>query len=126
MNIRVSMLLATIAIQSFCQTTFAKNHYTSILSMKDRAEVIDQVTDSRVKTLLPAMMKQSNIDMWLMISREYNEDPVLKTFLPATWISARRTTILALILTEDGEVKSFAIAPYKVGNLFERAWDKKK
>jgi Xaa-Pro aminopeptidase len=125
MSIRISLLLAIIAIQSFLQVSSAKDHYTSILSMKDRAKVIDQVSDSRVKTLLPTLMKQSDIDMWLMISREYNEDPVLKTFLPATWISARRTTILALILTESGEVKSFAIAPYKVGNLFEKAWDKK-
>lgn len=26
--------------------------------------------------------------------KEYNEDPVLKTMLPATWLSARRRTIL--------------------------------
>lgn len=32
--------------------------------------------------------------MWVIISREYNEDPVLKTMLPATWLSARRRTIL--------------------------------
>ncbi len=39
-------------------------------------------------------MRRSGIDMWIMISREYNEDPVLKTFLPSTWQTARRLTIL--------------------------------
>ncbi|MEW6992349.1 hypothetical protein AADZ91_16900 [Colwelliaceae bacterium 6441] len=35
-------------------------------------------------------MTGSRIELWLMISREYNENPILKTFLPAQWISARR------------------------------------
>ena len=96
----------------------------TILSMKDRAAFIDRITEKRIKTLLPTLMQQHNIDMWLMISREYNEDPILKTMLPATWLSARRTTILLFAVNKQGGVDAFAIAPYKIGSIFKKAWDK--
>lgn len=97
-----------------------------ILPMKARAEFIDKMTELRVKTLLPPLMKQHNIDMWLLISREYNEDPILKTMLPATWLSARRTTILVLARNQQGGVDAHAIAPYKIGKVFKKSWDKQK
>ncbi|AZQ84631.1 hypothetical protein EKO29_11755 [Colwellia sp. Arc7-635] len=59
--------------------------------MRDRAVFIYHITTKRIEQLLPQLMKKSNIDMWIVISREYDEDPVIKTLLPATWISARRT-----------------------------------
>ncbi|GAA6136911.1 M24 family metallopeptidase [Arenicella sp. 4NH20-0111] len=95
----------------------------TILPLKERARVIDSITQKRIHQLLPEMMAQSNIDMWLLISREYNEDPVLKTVLPASWMSARRTTMLAFV-RQESSVIAVAIAPYNVGSTFQRAWDK--
>lgn len=94
-----------------------------IMSMQERARYIDAMTEKRIQTLLPKLMADTNIDMWILISREYNEDPILKTMLPATWLSARRTTILVLAKAANG-VNSYAVAPYKVGSTFEKAWDK--
>ena len=65
-----------------------------VLPLKEQAKVIDAVLENRLNQLLPTLMEKNNIDMWVVISREYNEDPVLKTMLPATWLSARRRTIL--------------------------------
>ncbi|MEZ7491556.1 M24 family metallopeptidase [Pseudoalteromonas distincta] len=95
-----------------------------ILSMKERAAFIDKITELRINSLMPSLMKQHNTDMWLLISREYNEDPILKTILPATWLSARRTTILLFALNKQGGVDAYAIAPYKIGNVFKKGWDK--
>ena len=104
----------------------ASNLADSILPMRDRAEFIDNITALRVEQLLPKLMKKHDMDMWLIISREYNEDPIIKTLLPATWLSARRTTILVFARKKDGSVGAYAIAPYKVGHVFEKAWDKAK
>ena len=41
-------------------------------------------------------MEKTDID--IMIAREYNEDPIIKTMLPPTWLNARRTTILVFSL----------------------------
>ena len=71
-------------------------HYSNaqVLSPREQATIIDEILADRVNTLLPQLMKANNIEMWVIISREYNEDPVLKTMLPATWLNARRRTIL--------------------------------
>jgi len=63
----------------------AQNPYFPVtLSMNQRAEVIDAWLEERVETILPEIMRRSGIDMWIIIAREYNEDPVIKTLLPAT------------------------------------------
>jgi Xaa-Pro aminopeptidase len=62
--------------------------------------------------------------MWVIISREYNEDPVIKTFLPATWHAARRRTMLVLYKAPGSKtVETFAVARYDVGKSFKKAWD---
>ncbi|MBU2883102.1 aminopeptidase P family protein [Psychrosphaera sp. B3R10] len=116
------MLCLSFSFSSFGQSSIASD----ILSMQERAQFIDDMTEQRVTQLLPAMMTKSGLDAWLLISREYNEDPVLKTMLPATWISARRTTILLFLLTPNGTVDAYAIAPYKVGSVFKQGWNKKR
>lgn len=96
-----------------------------ILPMRDRAAVIDRLLDDRVRNVLPGLMQRSGIDMWVIISREYNEDPVIRTFLPSTWQSARRRTILLITDPGDGRpLETIAVARYAVGSMFASAWDK--
>ena len=96
-----------------------------VLSMKDRAEVIDAVLKERMETVLPEIMRREGMDMWVIISREYNEDPVIETMLPATWLAARRRTILVIYDRgpEEG-LETLAVARYDVGEVFKKAWDK--
>ena len=43
--------------------------------------------------------------MWVLITREYNEDPIIKTLLPPTWLNARRRTILVFLITKKEKLK---------------------
>jgi len=98
-----------------------------VLSLKERAAVQDDLLKDRLDNLLPSLMRQEGIDMWLIIGREYNEDPVLATMLPATWLHARRRTIL--LFTDKGagkELERIAVVRYNIGNLFTAAWDPEK
>jgi hypothetical protein len=98
-----------------------------VLPLKEQAKVIDAVLENRLNQLLPTLMEKNNIDMWVIISREYNEDPLLKTMLPATWLSARRRTILVFYNNPTTKVyKKFAVARYSVGDNIEANWDMKK
>ena len=98
-----------------------------ILSMKDRAETIDRLLEDRVQTVLPALMRRTGIDMWVIISREYNEDPVIKTFLPARWFAARRTTVLMIHDRGEGQpLETLSVSRYAVGDIFEGAWNKEE
>lgn len=95
----------------------------AILDMQERGAVRDQWLKQRAETILPELMRREGIDMWLLISREYNEDPVLKTMLPSFWLSARRTTML-VIYDKGEELETLACARYDVGDVFKKAWDK--
>ena len=98
--------------------------YTTVLSQRQQAITIDELLDDRLKNLLPALMRREGFDMWVIISREYNEDPVIKTMLPATWLAARRTTMLVVFdKGVDKEMEYLAVARYDVGKIFKRAWD---
>src|ERR1041384_3301919 len=76
-----------------------------ILTQRDQAKVIDELLDDRLYNLLPQLMRREGFDMWVVISREYNEDPVIETLLPATWMAARRTTML--VVYDPGQGKDF-------------------
>jgi hypothetical protein len=96
----------------------------AVLTQREQAKVIDSWLDDRINNLLPTLMTETGIDMWVVISREYNEDPVIRTMLPATWMAARRRTILVMYQpAPQAPVETFAIARYDVGKAFKRAWD---
>ncbi|UCD59865.1 MAG: aminopeptidase P family protein [Flavobacteriaceae bacterium] len=98
-----------------------------ILPEEERAQVIDEILKERFEVLLPELMDQSDLDMWILISREYNEDPVLRTMLPATWLNARRRTILLFYRDKTkNTIEKLAVARYNVGKNISSAWDKEK
>jgi len=98
-----------------------------VISERDRAVVVDDILEDRFNTLLPKLMDRADIDMWILISREYNEDPVIKTLLPAEWLAARRRTILLFFNKPDGSgIETLAVARYDVGATFKSAWNKEE
>ena len=80
------------------------------LPLREQADVRDRWLTQRLLDVLPGLMDRAGIDLWLVVGREYNEDPVLATLLPATWLSARRRTILVLHRSDDG-VTAAAVSP---------------
>ena len=96
-----------------------------VLDLKTQGTIKDQWLKDRVETVLPELMRRTEIDMWVIISKEYNEDAVLKTMLPSNWLSARRTTML-VIYDNGQELETLACARYDVGEVFKKAWDKEE
>ncbi len=110
-----------------CCCVFLSVHAQQILPEVERARVIDEILADRFDNLLPQLMDQTHIDMWVVISREYNEDPVLRTMLPATWLNARRRTILLFYRNAASNTfEKLAVARYEVGDNIVSAWDKEK
>lgn len=95
-------------------------------SQQKRAAIQDELLAHRLESLLPSLMRKEGIDMWLLIAREYNEDPVTKTMLPATWLNARRRTIMLFFDRGAAGVERLAVARYDIGNLFKGEWNPEK
>ncbi|HEX4957753.1 MAG TPA: hypothetical protein VFV46_06215, partial [Lacibacter sp.] len=105
-----------------CFISFSSS--AQVLPLRDQSKVIDEILADRFNNLLPVLMERNGIDMWVIVSREYNEDPVLRTMLPSTWISARRRTILVFYYNAEKKVmEKLAIARYNVGDNIKAAWD---
>ncbi|MFT4031330.1 MAG: M24 family metallopeptidase [Siphonobacter sp.] len=110
------LVACLLSLSSFAQTV--------VLNERSRASIVDEVLEDRLENLLPKLMQREGIDMWVIISREYNEDPVMKTMLPSTWLSARRRTIMVFYDPGEGKpLEKLAIARYDVGTLLKGQWD---
>ena len=118
----MNRLLLSIAFSFFLSPVFAQG--PAVLSVREQATVVDGWLDDRIQQVLPALMTETGIDFWIVVSREYNEDPVIRTLLPATWHAARRRTILVMYQpSSNAPVETYAVARYDVGKSFKKAWN---
>lgn len=98
----------------------------SVLSPRQRVTPENAMVNHRLKTLLPKLMEETNIDLWLVINREYAEDPVYFTLVPQPTFAARRTTMLIFqrVLDEAGQpqVRALSVNRYPLGAPYEVIW----
>lgn len=97
-----------------------------ILPLRARAEVQNKWLRQRLDEVLPQLMRREQLDMWIVIAREYNEDPVLMTLIPQPEMSARRRTVLVFSLQDDGSVERLTLGRYGIEGFYEHAWDPDK
>lgn len=88
-----------------------KSENNNIKTIKEQFELRDNWLETRLKSVLPEIMKREKFDMWIVMGREYNEDPVLPTLFPSRYLSARRCTILCHYLDKNGDLETFSLAP---------------
>jgi Xaa-Pro aminopeptidase len=98
-----------------------------VMSLRAQAEVRNRWLRERLEHVLPALMARTGLDMWLVIAREYNEDPVVLSLLPQPVMSARRRTILVFTRRPDGSVERLTVSRYGLkdaqGDLYATAWN---
>src|SRR5918995_3309102 len=70
-------------------------HDERVLTHREQAPLIRHWISRRFDIVLPELMRRAGIDLWLIVSREYNDDPVFRSMAPLTTYSSRRRTILA-------------------------------
>jgi Xaa-Pro aminopeptidase len=73
-----------------------------ILPLRERARVYNEILEWRLDNILPAIMREEGLEMWVVINFEYDEDPVYMTLVPEPIMSARRLSILIFHDREDG------------------------
>jgi len=94
-----------------------------ILPVRERAEMHDRWLAERLDTVVPELMRENEIDMWVLVAREYMEDPVVSTMLNATSLRARRRTILVFFDPGEGQpLERITVSRYDLGDFFKSAW----
>jgi len=93
------------------------------LDLKARAAVFDRWLRLRLDIVLPEIMRRDKVDMWVVIGREYNEDPVYLTMVPSSSMSARRLSILVFYDPGQGAVERFSVSRYGLGDFYKALYE---
>lgn len=101
---------------------FTSAYDYQVLSPRQRVPIENQLMNQRLEQLLPQLMAESGLDMWLVINREYAEDPVYFTLVPQPTFAARRTTMLLFSHNDDGSIEKLSVNRYPLGAPYESAW----
>lgn len=99
------------------------NTLPHVLSFKERVAPINDMVKDRLENLLPKLMQEAGLDMWLVINREYGEDKLFYTLVPQPTFAARRTTLLVFSKQPDGSVERFSVSRYPIGDLYPTVWN---
>ncbi|MFL0670350.1 MAG: M24 family metallopeptidase [Erythrobacter sp.] len=85
--------------------------------------MINRILAERLDTIIPVIMREEGINMWVLMAREYFEEPVVASMLDGENMHARRRTILIFHdLGEGKPVERLTVSRYGLGGLFEPAW----
>ena len=111
----------------FANTAFAQSAPLSVPpvpTLRAQADTRNAILRERLDTLVPRLMREQGVDMWILVAREYMEDTVVATMLDATSFHARRRTILVFYDPGEGRpIERLTVSRYGLGGLFAPAWN---
>jgi hypothetical protein len=124
LKLAICLLLAAAAVAPVSAQPAPATGPATILPLRERARVQDEWLARRLETIVPRLMRENGFDMWILVGREYLEDPVMTTMLDARSLRARRRTVLVFHDPGQGRrVERLTVSRYGLGGLFEPSWD---
>lgn len=97
-----------------------------ILTLRQQAAVYNDWLKMRLERVLPELMRQEGFDMWLVICRENNEDPVFSSLVPFTSLYASRTSMLVFFDRGAEGVERLTVSRSSIGTFYTSAWEPEK
>ena len=89
-------------------------------TLREQAALQQQWVQYRLDSVLPRLMRQHGVTMWIVAMREYNEDPVFWSLVSPTTMFARRRTIY--VFTDRGPergIERLALGGGSQGGLYQ-------
>lgn len=97
----------------------APAHIHPLPTLREQAVEQQAWLEARLNRVLPALMDEYGVDMWILSMREYAEDPVFWSITAPTSFAARRRSIYVFTLQPDGTVERLALGGGSQGGVFE-------
>jgi len=88
-------------------------------TLREQAVVQQQWLQYRLDSVLPRLMRQHGVEMWIVAMREYNEDPTFWSLVAPTTMFARRRSIY--VFTDRGArgIERLALGGGSQGGVYE-------
>ena len=114
------MITTTILAALLVQAPLSATPTRPLGTLREQAVVQQEWLRYRLDSVLPRLMRQYHVQMWIVPMREYNEDPVFWSLVSATTFFARRRTIY--VFTDRGPergVERLALGGSAQGGLYQ-------
>jgi Xaa-Pro aminopeptidase len=119
MNV-IALVSATLLLQAQQPLRLTVTPTRPLGTLREQAVLQQQWLQYRLDSVLPRLMRQNGVEMWIIAMREYNEDPVFWSLVSPTTMFARRRTIY--VFTDRGPqrgVERLALGGGSQGGVYE-------
>ena len=120
---RIQVMVVVILAAAGLSLAAQSDPSPAVLGLKERAEVFDRWLKLRLETVLPEVMRREGFDMWVVICREYEEDPVFLTLVPYSSMAARRLSILVFFDKGKEGLERLSVGRYAIGGFYKAAYE---
>ncbi len=111
------LLVASVPVQAATPTATMP---PKLPSLREQDTIRQEWLKLRLDRVLPTLMRRHGVSMWLVINREYNEDPVFRSLISPSVMFARRRTILVFFdRGGDKGIERLALGGGTNGGLYE-------
>jgi Xaa-Pro aminopeptidase len=114
-----SLLLVALLLQGPAGPALSSTPTRPLGTLREQAAVQQQWLQYRVDSVLPRLMRQNGVEMWIVAMREYNEDPVFWSLVSPTTMFARRRTIYVFSDRGVRGVERLALGGGSQGGVYE-------
>jgi Xaa-Pro aminopeptidase len=118
-----ALFLALSSLTAICSAAEADQRTPSVLSIRDQATLVYQITQKRLDQILPHLMRETGFDMWIISCNEDNLDPIFETMVPyGNWNPITQI----LVFFDRGEsqsVEHLNVSRTDTQGLFKNVWD---
>jgi hypothetical protein len=121
-------IVATAMITGWALLFYSANQapaqdFPAVLDIRDRADLVFQITQKRLDRLVPEFMRQTGFDMWIITCNEDNLDPIFKTMIPyENWCPITQIFVFFDQGPEQG-IERLNVSRTNTMGLFENVWD---
>jgi hypothetical protein len=116
---RAFALLAAAAVAGSALPEAATAQDRPFGTLREQADIRQEWLRLRLETVLPRLMREHGVDMWIIPNREYNEDPTFHSLVSPTTFAARRRTIYVFFdRGPEAGVERIAIGGTTQGGLY--------
>jgi Xaa-Pro aminopeptidase len=119
----LGLVIASIVLAAVPAPAAAQHGAPAVLPVRERAALVYRITAKRLDTLVPRLMRETGLDMWIVCCNEDNLDPVFETMIPyENWNPITQI----LVFFDQGPAKGVErlnVARTDTQGLFKNAWD---
>jgi Xaa-Pro aminopeptidase len=112
------LVLAALLLQTPASPPLTVTATRPLGTLREQAVLQQQWLQYRLDSVLPRLMRQNGVDMWIVAMREYNEDPVFWALVSPTAMFARRRTIY-VFTDRGGRIERLALGGGSQGGVYE-------